>query len=62
MGKPRVTPYRRHDRPGKWRCSWGHYEGTGYSVCDAYYKCLAAITCRPVHELIRKDKARRARP
>lgn len=56
--KPRVSPYRRDDRLGKWVCHShrGAYTGTGYSVEDAYFKWLAALTCRPVSELRREAR------
>lgn len=50
--KPRIVPYRRADRPGKWRC-YSHvsglefYQGTGYTPLDAYLKWIAALTRRP---------------
>lgn len=59
--KPRVSPYRRFDRIGKWVCHShrGLFQGTGYSVEDAYYKWLAAVTCKPVDHLRREDAWRR---
>lgn len=52
MDKPRIAPYRRHDRPGKWSCSspgnGGHvYVGTGYSPREAYEAWYRAVTLTP---------------
>jgi hypothetical protein len=51
MNKPRIAPYRRHDRPGKWACRSftpaGHeYIGTGYTPAEAYARWRNAVHCQ----------------